>query len=65
MLERRVFRASVRASGRAIPLKLAVATPSGQVVAVETAVYGEPDASEAAANFRHAERIVILRPFLG
>ena len=58
VLERRAFRASVRASGRAVPLKLAVATPSGQVVAVETMVYGNPGSDEAAANFRHAERLV-------
>lgn len=58
VLERRAFRASVRASGRAVPLKLAAATPSGQVVEAETVVYGNPDADEAAANFRHAERLV-------
>ena len=58
VLERRAFRASVRASGRTLPLKLAVANPSGQVVAVETVVYGDPDAAEAATNFRHVERLV-------
>ena len=58
VLDRRAFLDSVRASGRAVPLKLAVATPSGQVVAVETVVYGDPDANEATANFRHAERLV-------
>ena len=58
VLDCRAFRDSVRASGRAVPLKLAVATPSGQVVAVETVVYGDPDADETAANFRHAERLV-------
>ena len=58
VLERRAFRASVRASGRAVPLKLAVTTPSGQVLAAETAVYGNPVSNEAAVNFRHAERIV-------
>ena len=58
VLERRFFRAAVRASGRAVPLKLAVATPSGQVVSAETVVYGEPDAAESAANVRHAERLV-------
>lgn len=57
VLERRAFRASVRASGRAIPLKLAVATPSGQTLVFDTVVYGDPDAREAEANFRHAERI--------
>jgi predicted NBD/HSP70 family sugar kinase len=58
VLENRFFRAAVRASGRATPLKLAVATPSGQVVSVETAVYGSSDASEVAASVRHAERLV-------
>jgi len=58
VLERRKFRAAVRASGRANPLKLAVMAPSGQTVAVETVIYGNPDAKEAAANFRHAERLV-------
>ena len=58
VLEHRFFRASVRASGRAVPLKLAVAAPSGQVVTVETVVYGSPDAPEAEANVRHAERLV-------
>lgn len=58
VLERRAFRASVRASGRAVPLKLAVATPSGQVVSVETIVFGDPDADEATENFRHVERLV-------
>ena len=58
VLERRAFRASVRASGRAVPLKLAVATPSGQAVVAETVVYGNPNAAEAAANFHHAERLV-------
>ncbi len=58
VLERRAFRASVRASGRVVPLKLAVATPSGQTLVFETVVYGDPDVTEAAANFRHAERIV-------
>ena len=58
VLERRFFRAAVRASGRVVPLKLAVATPSGQVVSIETVVYGDPDAAEAAANVRHAERLV-------
>ena len=57
-LERRFFRDAVRASGRAAPLKLAVATPSGQVVSAETVVYGSPDAAESAANVRHAERLV-------
>ena len=58
VLERRAFRASVRASGRAIPLMLAVTAPSGQTLAFETVVYGAPDAREAEANFRYAERIV-------
>ncbi len=58
VLERRAFRAAVRASGRAVPLKLAVATPSGQTLVFETVAYGDPDANEAAANFHHAERIV-------
>ena len=58
VLERRMFRASVRASGRETPLKLAVTTPSGQTLEFGTAIYGEPDAIEAEANFRHAERIV-------
>ena len=58
VLEHRFFRAAVRASGRATPLKLAVATPSGQVVSVGTVIYGSPDAAEAAANTRHAERLV-------
>ena len=58
VLERRAFRTSVRASGRAVPLKLAVATPSGQTLVFETVVYSDPDTNEAAANFRHAERIV-------
>ena len=58
VLERRFFRAAVRASGRAKPLMLAVATPSGQIVSVETVIYGEPDATETAANVRHAERLV-------
>ena len=58
VLERRMFRAAVRASGRAVPLKLAVATPSGQTLTAETVVFGSPDAAETAANFRHAERIV-------
>ena len=58
VLEHRFFRAAVQASGRAKPLILAVATPSGQVVTVETVVYGAPDATEAAANIRHAERLV-------
>ena len=58
VLDRRAFRARVRASGRATPLKLAVTAPSGQTLVFETAVYGDPDANEAAAIFRHAERIV-------
>ena len=58
VLEHRLFRATVRKSGRATPLKLAAATPSGQVLSVETVVYGKPDAAEAAANVRHAERLV-------
>ena len=58
VLARRFFRAAVRASGRAVPLKLAVATPSGQVVSVGTVVYGDSDAAESAANIRHAERLV-------
>ncbi len=58
VLERRAFCASVRASGRVVPLKLAVTTPSGQTLVFDTVVYGDPDANEAAANFRHAERIV-------
>ena len=58
VLEHRFFRAAVQASGRAKPLKLAVATPSGQIVTVETAVYGSPDEAESAANIRHAERLV-------
>ena len=58
VLERRAFRASVRASGRTVPLKLAVATPSGQTLVFETVVFGNPDANEAKANFRHAERLV-------
>lgn len=58
VLEHRSFRDAVHASGRAEPLKLAVANPSGQVVTVETVVYGSPDAAEAAANVCHAERLV-------
>ena len=58
VLEHRLFRAIVRKSGRATPLKLAVATPSGQVVTVETVVYGKPSAEEFEANVRHAERLV-------
>ena len=58
VLERRAFCASVRASGRAMPLKLAVATPSGRTLVFDTVVYGDPDTNEVAANFRHAERIV-------
>ena len=58
VLERRAFRALVRASGRAVPLKLAVATPSGQTLVFETIAYCNPDVNEAMANFRHAERIV-------
>ena len=58
VLERRRFRAAVMASGRANPLKLAVTAPSGQTVSVETVVYSNPDADEAASNFRHAERLV-------
>ena len=58
VLEHRLFRAKVGKSGRAMPLKLAVATPSGQVVTVETVVYGNPDAAESAANVHHAERLV-------
>lgn len=58
VLEHRLFRAAVRSSGRAEPLSLAVVAPSGQTVAVETVVYGSPDAAESAANIRHAERLV-------
>ena len=58
VLEHRLFRATVGKSGRATPLKLAVATPSGQILAAETVVYGTPDTTEAAANVRHAERLV-------
>ncbi|MBR4718115.1 MAG: ROK family protein, partial [Lentisphaeria bacterium] len=58
VLEHRLFRAMVGKSGRATPLKLAAATPSGQVLTVETVVYGKPDTAEAAANVRHAERLV-------
>ena len=58
VLEHRFFRAAVRSSGRAKPLKLAVASPSGQVVAVETVIYDAPDAAEFVANVRHAERLV-------
>jgi len=58
VLERRMFRAAVRASGRAVPLKLAVAAPSGQTLTAETLVFGSPDTNETAANYRHAERIV-------
>jgi len=58
VMERRFFRDAVRASGRAMPLKLAVAAPFGQVLSVETVIYGDPDAEEAAANYRHAERLV-------
>ena len=58
VLEHRLFRSTVGKSGRATPLKLAVATPSGQVVTVETVVYGSPGAAEFEANVRHAERLV-------
>jgi len=58
VLERLCFRTAVRASRRSRPLKLAVATPSGQVISVETVVYGAPNEVEAAANVRHAERLV-------
>ena len=58
VLERRFFRRAVRASGRVNPLKLAVIAPSGQTLVAETVVYGNPDTDEAAANYRHAERIV-------
>jgi predicted NBD/HSP70 family sugar kinase len=58
VLEHRLFRASVGKSGRATPLKLAVATPSGQVLTVETVVYGKPDTAEFKANVCHAERLV-------
>ena len=53
VLEHRLFRATVRKSGRATPLKLAAATPSGQVVTAETVVYGDPSAAEFEAYFRH------------
>ena len=39
VLERRMFRASVRASGRETPLKLAATTPSGQTLVFGTVVY--------------------------
>ena len=65
VLEHRFFRAAVRASGRARPLKLAVATPAGQTVAAETVIYDAPDASEAEANVRHAERLVKTLLWIG
>jgi predicted NBD/HSP70 family sugar kinase len=58
VLEHRFFRAAVRDSGRVTPLKLAVATPSGQTLSVETVIFREPGAAETAANIRHAERLV-------
>ena len=58
VLEHRLFRSTVGNSGRATPLRLAVATPSGQVVTVETVMFGNPDAVEFGANVRHAERLV-------
>ena len=65
VLERLFFRTAVRASGRARPLKLAAATPSGQTIAVETDMYESPDEAEAEANIRHAERLVKTLLWIG
>ena len=65
VLEHRFFRAAVRASGRARPLKLAVATPSGQIVSAETVIYDAHDEAETAANVRHAERLVKTLLWIG
>ena len=65
VLERLFFRTAVRASGRARPLKLAAATPSGQTIAVETVMYESPDEAEAEANIRHAERLVKTLLWIG
>ena len=65
VLEIRAFRAQVRASGRAVPVKLAAVTPDGQAVSAETVVFGSSSANEAEANLRHAERIVKMLLWIG
>jgi len=65
ILANRSFRAEVRASGRAVPVKLAVSAPDGQTLTVATVVYGSPTESEAAANLRHAERLVKTLLWIG
>ena len=65
VLANRAFRAAVRASGRATPVKLAAVAPDGQVLAVETVVYGAPSTAEAEANLRHVERLAKTLLWIG
>jgi len=65
VLELRAFRAEVRASGRAVPVKLAAVTPDGQAVSAETVVFGSPSQNEADVNLRHAERLVKMLLWIG
>ena len=65
VLEFRAFRAEVRASDRAVPVKLAVVTPDGQTVSAETVVFGSPSNVESDANLRHAERLVKMLLWIG
>ena len=58
VLERRFLPSVLQVIGVGKPLKLAVATPSGQVVTIETSIFRNPNAFEFKMNLRHAERIV-------
>ena len=65
VLANRSFRAAVRASGRALPLKLAAVAPDGQAISVGTVIYGSPSRAEAEANLAHAERLVKTLLWIG
>ncbi|MGE5530002.1 MAG: ROK family protein [Patescibacteria group bacterium] len=56
-LANRAFRAAVRASGRGVPLVLALERGDGQVSVYKTEVFA-PDAPEAGLNLPYAERLV-------
>lgn len=57
VLGNRAFREAVRASGRAVPLKIALERSDGSISVFETEVW-EPGSSQAEANLPYVERLV-------
>ncbi len=58
VLEHRFLPSVLHVIGGSNPLKLSVATPSGQVVTFETIVFRNPSDYEFKMNLHHAERLV-------